>query len=192
MLVDLEWDLDAGSREFRREYVKTFDTTGGSLVITLAIGGEEHGPTCYADRLAVGVYRSHLMTYAIRFTKWQEVHSWAEYQAEFARWTAMPDGPDREAARRRSLRRHNEFGYADDLSQVLRYGREFVRSPNPYVLAVRYPDRIDEKWHKNGAYVRPRRGRFCPEPGCVHFHFYRLALKSECEGSEREREGTVA
>lgn len=174
MLVDLEWDIDAPLARLRREFVKDFRTDGDSLVLTLHMNGRDFGPTTYALRLAPGVYHSYLFTDAITYTRWREADAWGEHQAEYHRLLSLPDGPEREAGRLKCLRRPNEFGYADTLADALRYGRAFVRSPDPYALAVYWPERIDEKWHKDGSYVRSSRGRWCPEVGCVHFYFHKL------------------
>lgn len=174
MLVDLQWDVDAPHARLRREFVKDFRTDGGSLVLTLHMGGKDFGPTLYAGRLAPGVYQSRLFTDALTYTRWREADDWGEKQAEYDRLATLPDGPEQERLRLKILRRHNEFGYADTLADALRHGREFVRSPAPYALAVYWPERIDEKWHKNGSYVRAPRGRWCPAVGCVHFYFHKL------------------
>lgn len=177
MLIDLTFKIEFG-RRYRREFVTDFRTDGGSLTVAMRMGDVAVGPTCLVQRIATGVYWSFQFTDALDYTDWEEVNAFGEWQAEFERWRALPDGPEREAARTRSLRRHSDYGIADDLAAVLRYGREFVRSAAPHVLTLRPIDRVDEKWHKSGPYVRSRTGRVCPEPGCVAFSFHKLAPRN--------------
>ena len=176
MLIDLEFHSGRPGAYIASRFVTEFDVTAGSLVLSAQVGRHQIERTCYARRLARGIYRSHLMRDALSFTVWEEHSDFEEQQAEFDAILSLADGPDREARRTRLLHRHSEYGYADTLADVLRYGRQFVRSPIPHVLAVTFPDVIGEKWHKNGPYIRSR-GRVCPSPGCVNFHFYRLRLR---------------
>lgn len=140
--------------------------------MTLGHGDKEYR-TAYATRVATGIYYSHLIEDALSYSPWYCNFPFDTDRADWKRLGEMPDGPDREALRTAVLRRPNDYGIADDLAAVLRYGRAFVRSPHPHVLAYHVLDRIDEKWYKNGSYVR-NGGRPCPEPGAVSFHFYRL------------------
>ncbi len=194
MLVDLEWTLDHAHVRERTEWIKEFNTEGGSLVITVEFPPDVKGaPRIWrrtvAERVHKGVYWSWDMWNSIEFyTNWSVEHPWDEQKRVFdamCEARKRGDEEEHERLRERFRRFQSEYGNVDNLKQVFRRGHTFIQSPHPYVLEIRQVDVSgpdgDRYFSKNGGYHGAKKIAEVNE--VLHYSFHKLTDKKPCRVS---------
>ena len=190
MLVDLEWTLKYAAEREHVEWIKKFDTENGHLQMTVEFPPEiEKRPQSriwhrtVAERVGKGVYwANNLWNDVETYTEWRVVHPWNESKKIFdAMCEAHKRGDTKEHERLRDEFRRikEEYGNADELRQVFKYGHRFIQSPDPYVLEIHTADvsgpEGDRYLSKNGSYIGKKKMKDLKE--VLHFSFHKLERK---------------
>lgn len=177
MLIDLVWTKEHAHLRERADWITEFNTTNGNLVVTYTFPDEKVFRTQVAERVHSGVYWAwNLWNDIETYTHWSVEHPWTETQEIYK---ALEKASPEEADRLRELlfRTKSNYGNADDLKQVFHYGRNFVRSANPYVLEIRpvNVENNDRYMEKNGPYIGNKKKLV----EVIHFAFHKLKGKEQ-------------
>lgn len=178
MLIDLEWDKEQ-NHNFKK-YVTNFNTENGGLVVDFNYPNSDK---TYTNRVATrfhkGIYYGFDLWNSIEmFTSWEVEHPWTELKKVI---TALETSDEEEAARFQKLIAYSksEYGNADNLKQIFRYGRKFIYGEHPYALGIYYKniENDDRFLDKNGPYI----GNLKNPKEIVHFSFFKLIRKKSHE-----------
>lgn len=173
MLVDLEWK-NPDPDKF------TFSFDGNRFSVTF-IYGEQKYDHLVAIRFHKGVYGAHGLDNTIKlFTDKDVINPW---EIDHSVIQDVLNGKVKVDVLKHQIGR---YGSADNLKQIFRHGRKFIRSELPFVLEIRMIEQPDDggwRWHKNGQYIGKHRNRGeylrdTPEiPYVLTFHFHQLKDK---------------
>jgi hypothetical protein len=188
MLIDLEWTKQYAHLRERAEWIKEFNTQDGHLIVTyeyppnVDVGRNESRiyKRCVAERIHKGVYWANNLWNDIEaYTHWSVEHPFTGTKALFDLIEKAPTKEEMRKLREALLRMKGNYGNADSFKQIFRYGRLFIRSPNPYVLEVRSIDVSgpdgDRYLDKNGSYIGKKKPFDLKE--VVFFNFHKLIQK---------------
>lgn len=168
MLIDLEFSLESAESRINKEYIKEFDTSDGGLKITADLpegkGETKEFTLVMAKREAKGIYWSHGLDNTIKdYCDWDVNHAGERLRVI---WKKLEDAkPEDKEPIRKKLNEElevSDYGVADDLDQVLEYGKRFVDSDDPYVLSICGITQEHSggfRWHKNGVYIGKHKNR---------------------------------
>lgn len=174
MLIDLEW-----TKEYLKnpEWITSFKTEKGDLDVAFVYPeNNKEFQIKIAKRIHTGIYVAWNLWNDIEiYTKWEVEHPWTETKTI---WDKLQKAEGEEALSLRDmlLKTKTTYGNADNLKQIIQYGRTFIKSADPYVVELHLVDveNNDRYLDKNGPYIGKKKNL----NEVIHFNFHKLKNKT--------------
>jgi hypothetical protein len=204
MLIDLEWKLQTKAfSSLSNDYLKEFNTDNGGLIVAYHYpeefckfgDGIQFRRFRIAKRILKGIYCTGSNFH-------NEITNYTDFKSGFGNFNKRQkdlndllkldvNSQQHEIARQKFLlelrKIPTEYGTADSLKQIYKYGKYFIKSEDPYVLSLSLLTQEDNggfRWHKNGPYIGKHKNLgeyFSDTPeidNIIQFHFHELEKKT--------------